>query len=92
MNISNEIRNALSIGEAQYTVDTYKNFRARIEGERESPMNLRSRFAVTFSKAINDENDGKRKANLRNAFNSPFRPFVLASTSIGQEGLDCHAY
>ena len=92
LNISNEIRNALSIGEAQYTVDTYKNFRARIEGERESPMNLRSRFAVTFSKAINDENDGKRKANLRNAFNSPFRPFVLASTSIGQEGLDFHAY
>ena len=92
LNISNEIRNALSIGEAQYTVDTYKNFRARIEGEKESPMNLRSRFAVTFSKAINDENDGKRKANLRNAFNSPFRPFVLASTSIGQEGLDFHAY
>ena len=29
---------------------------------------------------------------LRNAFNSPFRPFVLASTSIGQEGLDFHAY
>ena len=23
-----------------------------------------------------------------NAFNSPFRPFVLASTSIGQEGLE----
>ena len=91
-NISNEIKNALSIGEAQYTVDTYKNFKARIEGEKESPMNLRSRFAVTFSKALNDENDGRRKANLRNAFNSPFRPFVLASTSIGQEGLDFHAY
>jgi hypothetical protein len=29
---------------------------------------------------------------LRNAFNSPFMPFVLSSTSVGQEGLDFHWY
>ena len=29
---------------------------------------------------------------MRDAFNSPFRPFVLASTSIGQEGLDFHTW
>jgi hypothetical protein len=29
---------------------------------------------------------------LRIAFNSPFRPFVLATTSVGQEGLDFHTY
>lgn len=29
---------------------------------------------------------------VRNAFNSPFWPFVLATTSIGQEGLDFHYY
>jgi hypothetical protein len=29
---------------------------------------------------------------VRTAFNSPFRPFVLATTSIGQEGLDFHQY
>ena len=29
---------------------------------------------------------------VRKAFNSPFRPFILASTSIGQEGLDFHTY
>ncbi|MDI7269693.1 MAG: helicase-related protein, partial [Myxococcota bacterium] len=28
----------------------------------------------------------------RGAFNSPFRPFILASTSVGQEGLDFHLY
>ena len=33
-----------------------------------------------------------RKKTIRNAFNSPFRPFVLATTSIGQEGLDFHNY
>ena len=29
---------------------------------------------------------------MQAAFNSPFRPFVLASTSIGQEGLDFHPW
>lgn len=29
---------------------------------------------------------------VRSAFNSPFWPFVLTSTSVGQEGLDFHQY
>ena len=29
---------------------------------------------------------------MRAAFNSPFWPFVLVSTSVGQEGLDFHHY
>ena len=29
---------------------------------------------------------------MRTAFNSPFWPFVLATTSVGQEGLDFHQY
>ena len=29
-----------------------------------------------------------RSGSVRDAFNSPFRPFVLATTSVGQEGLD----
>lgn len=33
-----------------------------------------------------------RPTSVRAAFNSPFRPFVLASTSVGQEGLDFHPY
>ncbi len=33
-----------------------------------------------------------RLGGVRDAFNSPFRPFVLATTSIGQEGLDFHPY
>ena len=33
-----------------------------------------------------------RTMRVRDAFNSPFWPFVLASTSIGQEGLDFHLY
>jgi helicase-like protein len=33
-----------------------------------------------------------RASQVRQAFNSPFWPFVLATTSIGQEGLDFHTY
>jgi Helicase conserved C-terminal domain len=54
---------------------------------------VRCRFAQRFGES--DSEDGSEKTRegvLRDAFNSPFRPFVLASTSIGQEGLDFHPY
>jgi len=35
---------------------------------------------------------GSRDTDVRIAFNSPFRPFVLSTTSVGQEGLDFHQY
>ena len=38
------------------------------------------------------ENRASRKTAVRESFNSPFWPFVLATTSIGQEGLDFHLY
>ena len=57
------------------------------------PMRLRSRFAARFGKHEDDEGSEATHADvLRAAFNSPFWPFVLASTSIGQEGLDFHHY
>lgn len=65
------------------------------DGERVKieEIRLRSRFAVRFG-AVKDETDQsvKRADVVRRAFNSPFRPFVLASTSVGQEGLDFHPY
>ncbi|HBL2662220.1 TPA: type I restriction-modification system subunit M N-terminal domain-containing protein [Enterococcus faecium] len=49
--------------------------------------------AVGFTKDAGDNSKVvMRKENIRNAFNSPMRPFVLATTSIGQEGLDFHNY
>ncbi len=43
-----------------------------------------------------DEKDAEgrvsRADQVRKAFNSPFWPFVLATTSVGQEGLDFHTY
>lgn len=36
------------------------------------------------------KNEDARQPQVRAAFNSPFWPFVLASTSVGQEGVDFH--
>ncbi len=54
---------------------------------------LRCRFALRFGDGRNEEEKTEiRKDLVRSAFNSPFRPFVLATTSLGQEGLDFHPY
>jgi hypothetical protein len=53
---------------------------------------MRCRYAIRFGDGKDDEDGGIRKDQVRQAFNSPFHPFVLASTSVGQEGLDFHPY
>lgn len=56
------------------------------------PLSLRCRYAVRYGDAKEEEGAISRKESIRAAFNSPFRPFVLASTSVGQEGLDFHSW
>jgi len=56
-----------------------------------------SHFALAFGdeSQVESESAGdveSRKSDVRIAFNSPFWPFVLATTSVGQEGLDFHLY
>ena len=82
---------SMQVRTTAYKVDTMNDFRARISGKKEKAVNIRTHFAVSFTKGIG-EKDTDRKKSVRNSFNSPFRPFVLASTSIGQEGLDFHNY
>jgi hypothetical protein len=65
-----------------------------------TPKPMRIRFAMRFGDDRNDEepdvlagtSTATRKERIRSAFNSPFWPFVLVSTSVGQEGLDFHHY
>lgn len=52
---------------------------------------MRGRFATRLLQQAQEEG-AQRTDTVRTAFNSPFRPFVLASTSVGQEGLDFHPY
>lgn len=57
-------------------------------------------FALAFGEDVSrdsgpeaeEEESKHRKSVVREAFNSPFWPFVLATTSVGQEGLDFHLY
>ncbi len=79
--------------QSQYDVDTLASLRSRSTGKGDGkPMKMRTAFAAAF---LDDEGGGSndnRRENLRKAFNSPFRPFVLCNTSVGQEGLDFHPY
>ena len=84
---------SLTIHSTTYAVDTYSAFRSRSNGEKGKGITLRSHYAVGFTKGEGDDKKNmNRKESVRNAFNSPLRPFVLATTSIGQEGLDFHHY
>jgi hypothetical protein len=53
---------------------------------------IRTHFALRFGSQDEEEGAVARKESVQAAFNSPFWPFVLASTSIGQEGLDFHSW
>lgn len=54
---------------------------------------MRAGFALRFGEDRTDDgSDVNRPDQVREAFNSPFWPFVLATTSVGQEGLDFHLY
>jgi hypothetical protein len=54
---------------------------------------LRAHFAARFSdEKTDDDRVVSRAEQVREAFNSPFWPFILATTSVGQEGLDFHHF
>jgi hypothetical protein len=80
---------ALSLRPAQIDVDQIGVRRGRLV---EQPFRMRGRFAMRLAPHGEDETGEQRTGLVRVAFNSPFRPFVLASTSVGQEGLDFHPY
>lgn len=88
------ILESMNIHTASYRLDTYSSFRDRIKGKKKvNELQIRSHFAVAFTNSDGGLDKGlDRKKSVRNSFNSPFRPFVLATTSIGQEGLDFHYY
>ncbi|MCY4119368.1 MAG: helicase-related protein [Acidobacteria bacterium] len=55
-------------------------------------IRVRTVFALRFGHGRTDDGEQISQDAVRAAFNSPFRPFVLTSTSIGQEGLDFHPW
>ena len=91
--VQNIMLNDLNIRTAPYRPDTFPQFSKKAWGEKvKEPFTMRAHYAVGFVTDGDDAKKADRKNSIRGAFNSPLRPFVLASTSIGQEGLDFHNY
>lgn len=87
---SQAVADALSLRATQVRVDELRESGAGYEFR---PFNSRNRFALRFANLEGSGSDpGVHAEMVRDAFNSPFRPFVLASTSVGQEGLDFHTW
>ncbi|GAA1941602.1 helicase [Microbacterium aoyamense] len=66
---------------------------ARDNSPSREEIPLMARFALRYGGKYAteaDDSSGVRQGEVRAAFNSPFAPFVLASTSVGQEGIDFH--
>jgi hypothetical protein len=90
--ISTAICNALSLRTAALGVDQVA-IAPDGAGMSVELHRLRTHFALRFGEEKHDDGKGEnRKEQVRQAFNSPFWPFVLATTSVGQEGLDFHTY
>lgn len=98
--ISAEVISALTLRAASLRIDevTAPAYAREVRVKSE-PMRLR--FAMRFgddrpdeesTSGVNGSSIVTRKERVRTAFNSPFWPFVLVSTSVGQEGLDFHHY
>lgn len=64
-------------------------YRARDLNDQDATIPFTARFALRYG-GKQQEQESARQPEIRNAFNSPFWPFVLASTSVGQEGIDFH--
>lgn len=53
---------------------------------------VRTHIAARYGRESNSEQVEQTETNIQRSFNSPWWPFVLATTSVGQEGLDFHPY
>lgn len=83
------LHDALTLQVTTAVVDeiSCRNGRADLASHR-----ARVHFAARFGRGQSEDQQVQRESELRTAYNSPFWPFVLASTSVGQEGLDFHQY
>lgn len=74
---------------ASYKVDTFKSFASN---NKKRETRLHSHFTAGVCNSKSEGKAVQRTEALRQFFNSPFRHFVLDTTSTGQEGLDFHVY
>lgn len=92
--IADYISDVLSIRSSTTKIDDAASvIRSTNKDDEIKSKSIRTHFAVDFAgQKLSTAKTSGRQINIRQAFNSPFRPFVLATTSVGQEGLDFHLY
>jgi hypothetical protein len=83
-NLADEARQAMASRQS-----TYEAFDPHNPGR---PIKLPGRFALRYGGRGEEQSQVDRKMVVRRAFNSPFWPFVVATTSAGQEGIDFHQW
>ena len=89
--IASKIGEALRLRTSALRVDIpRRNERDNVETLK--AYRMRTRFGVAFGDQALAEGGQARVGAVSVAFNSPFWPFVLTSTSVGQEGLDFHLW
>ena len=91
--IADAMARALGLRASRVTYSSVSTESGRIETSTE-------RLYTAYAMRFGDDEGGDpatgeqpaRRSQLREAFNSPFWPFALVSTAVGQEGLDFHPY
>jgi hypothetical protein len=90
--LAEEMVKAIGLRTAAVGVDDIR-VDAKTQTVSSTKRSMRARFAARFGQQQGEDADDRDRAGqVRAAFNSPFWPFILASTSVGQEGLDFHHY
>jgi len=87
--VAEAIAKSLSVRPSRIEVDDPKATNGKLVIDK---FQMRGRFAMRLGDYEDEDGAVARLGGVRDAFNSPFRPFVLATTSVGQEGLDFHPY
>ena len=91
--LANDLREALGVTTGAFLMHS-------VNKERLPKIRVRCHAAVPFGSTDEKDRPARsatdeqppRSDEIRNAFNSPFWPHVLATTSVGQEGLDFHTW
>ena len=89
--IASKVAEALELRTTSFRVDI-PGRRRNGDGIEFHERRMRTRFAAAFGNQTLADGSEARIESVSRAFNSPFWPFVLVSTSIGQEGLDFHLW
>ncbi len=102
--INNSVNSLSFIKATQITVSLYEEQNGKVQERKivkengqesnkknEQRMKMNTYFARCIGMSGDDDKISSIKG-LQQSFNSPFAPFVFATTSMGQEGLDFHHY